>query len=53
MENETKLIQNCKEIVLRNQNLDEDMVNRLFNVNDKILSQLSDAENEITRTFQG
>ena len=53
MENETKLIQNCKEIVLRNQNLDEDMVNRLFNVNDKILSQLSDAANEITRTFQG
>ena len=53
MENETKLIQNCKERVLRNQNLDEDMVNRLFNVNDKILSQLSDAANEITRTFQG
>ena len=53
MENETQLIQNCKEMVLRNQHLDANLVNKLFNVEDKILSQLSDAANEITRTFQG
>jgi len=53
MENEIQLIQNCKEMVLRNQQLDANLVNRLFNVEDKILSQLSDAANEITRTFQG
>ena len=48
-----ELIQECKERVLRKQNLDENMINKLFNVEDKILSQLSDAANEITRTFQG
>jgi len=53
MENEIQLIQNCKEMVLRNQHLDANLVNKLFNVEDKILSQLSDAANEITRTFQG
>ena len=53
MENEIQLIQNCKEMVLRNKQLDSNFVNRLFNVEDKILSQLSDAANEITRTFQG
>jgi len=53
MENEKQLIQNCKEMVLRNQHLDANLVNKLFNVEDKILSQLSDAANEITRTFQG
>ena len=53
MENETQLIQNCKEMVFRNQHLDANLVNKLFNVEDKILSQLSDAANEITRTFQG
>ncbi len=53
MENETQLIQNCKEMVLRNQHLDAHLVNKLFNVEDKILSQLSDAANEISRTFQG
>ena len=53
MENEIQIIQNCKEMVLRNQHLDANLVNKLFNVDDKILSQLSDAANEITRTFQG
>ena len=53
MENEIQLIQSCKEMVLRNQHLDANLVNKLFNVEDKILSQLSDAANEITRTFQG
>ena len=53
MENEIQLIQNCKEMVLRNQHLDANLVNKLFNVEDKILSQLSDAANEITRIFQG
>ena len=53
MENETELILKYKEMVLKNQNLDANMVNKLFNIDDKILSQLSDAANEITRTFQG
>ena len=29
------------------------MINKLFNVDDKLLSNLSQAANEITRTFQG
>ena len=53
MENEGEIITNCKEMVLSNQHLDSNLVNKLFNVQDKILSQLSDAANEITRTFQG
>ena len=48
-----QIITNCKEMVLSNQHLDSNLVNKLFNVQDKILSQLSDAANEITRTFQG
>ena len=53
MQNESKLIADCKEKVLRNQNLDQEMINKLFNVDDKLLSNLSQAANEITRTFQG
>ena len=53
MQNESKLIAECKEKVLRNQNLDQEMINKLFNVDDKLLSNLSQAANEITRTFQG
>ena len=53
MQNETELITECRKKVLSNQKLTEEMTTQLFNVDDKILSQLSDAANEITRTFQG
>ena len=53
MKNESKLITECKEKVLNNQNLDQEMVNKLFNVDNKLLGKLSEAANEITRTFQG
>ena len=53
MKNESKLITDCKEKVLKNQNLDQEMVNKLFNVDNKLLGNLSEAANEITRTFQG
>ena len=53
MKNESKLITECKEKVLNNQNLDQEMVNKLFNIDDKSLGKLSEAANEITRTFQG
>ena len=53
MHNQTELILECKNRVLTKQDLTEEMTNELFNVEDKVLSQLSDAANEITRTFQG
>ena len=53
MKNEAELIINYKEKVLNNQNLDQEMVNKLFNIDDKSLGKLSEAANEITRTFQG
>ena len=53
MQNESKLILDCKKKVLNNQNLDQEMVNKLFNIDDKSLGKLSEAANEITRTFQG
>jgi len=53
MKNESKIITDCKEKVLKNQNLDQEMVNKLFNVDNKLLGNLSEAANEITRTFQG
>ena len=53
MLSETELIMNYKNKVLKNQNLDEEMVKKLFNVDDKSLGKLSEAANEITRTFQG
>ena len=53
MQNETELITECRNRVLSNQTLTEEMTTKLFNVNDKILNKLSDAANEITRTFQG
>ena len=53
MQNETELIIECKNRVLSNQSLTKEMMNQLFNIDDKRLSQLSDAANEITRTFQG
>ena len=53
MQNETELITECRNKVLSNETLTEEMATQLFNVDDKILSQLSDAANENTRTFQG
>ncbi|MEC7711230.1 MAG: biotin synthase BioB [Thermoproteota archaeon] len=53
MENEIELIINCKNIVLRDEVLNNEMINKLFNIDDKFLKQLSDAANEITRRFQG
>ena len=53
MQNQTELILECKNRVLAKQSLSEGLANKLFNVEDKILSQLSDAANEITRAFQG
>ena len=53
MQNETELITECRNKILSNQTLTEEMTTQLFNVNEKILNQLSDAANEITRTFQG
>ena len=53
MQNQTELILACKNRVLTKQGLTEELANELFNVEDKILGQLSDAANEITRTFQG
>ena len=53
MQNQTELILECKNRVLTKQGLTEEMTNELFNVENKVLSQLSDAANEITRTFQG
>ena len=53
MNNVREFINNCKNIVLEKRNLPEKMINNLFNVEDKFLKDLSDAANEITRTFQG
>jgi len=53
MQNEAELIINYKEKVLNNENLDQEMINKLFNVDNKSLGKLSEAANEITRTFQG
>ena len=53
MHNQTELILEYKNRVLTKRDLTEEMINELFNVEDKVLNQLSDAANEITRTFQG
>ncbi|MDA0756349.1 MAG: biotin synthase BioB [Crenarchaeota archaeon] len=53
MQNQTELILECKNRVLAKQGLTEELTNKLFNVEDEVLSQLSDAANEITRKFQG
>ena len=53
MQNQTELILECKNRVLTKRGLTEEMTNELFNVENKVLSQLSDAANEITRIFQG
>jgi len=48
-----QLIVNCKDIVLNKRTLTDEMVNKLFSIDDKFLRDLSNAANEITRTFQG
>ena len=53
MTNVEEFITECKMTVLRNKKLTDDKTSELFNIDDKFLSHLSDAANEITRTFQG
>ena len=52
--NETKqLIINCKDMVFDKISLTDETVNKLFNIDDKFLRDLSNAANEITRLFHG
>ena len=52
--NDTKqLITNYKDMVFGKRSLTDEMVNKLFNIDDKFLRDLSNAANEITRVFQG
>ena len=48
-----QLIIDCKDTVLDKRSLTDEMVNKLFNIDDKFLRDLSNAANEITRVFQG
>ena len=48
-----QLITNYKDIVFGKRSLTDEMVNKLFNIDDKFLRDLSNAANEITRVFQG
>ena len=48
-----QLIVNCKDMVLNKRTLTDEMINKLFNIDDKFLRDLSNAANEITRVFQG
>ena len=52
--NDTKqLIISCKDMVFDKKILTNEMINKLFNIDDKFLRDLSNAANEITRVFQG
>ena len=52
--NDTKqLIFNYKDMILNKKKLTNQMINKLFNIDDKFLKDLSNAANEITRIFQG
>ena len=52
--NDTKqFIINCKDMVFGKRSLTNEMINKLFNIDDKFLRDLSNAANEITRAFQG
>ena len=53
MNNTKQLIINCKDMVFDNRSLTDEMVNKLFNMDDKFLRDLSNAANENTRVFQG
>jgi len=48
-----QLIINYKDMVFDKRSLTDEMINKLFNIDDKFLRDLSNAANEITRTFQG
>ena len=48
-----ELIYDCKKMVLERETIPEEKINELFNIDDKFLRYLSDAANEITRTFHG
>ena len=52
--NDTKqLIVNYKNMVFDKKILTNEMINKLFNIDDKFLRDLSNAANEITRVFHG
>ena len=52
--NDTKqLIISCKDMVFDKKILTNEMINKLFNIDDKFLRDLSNAANEITRVFHG
>ncbi|MDP6857502.1 MAG: biotin synthase BioB [Candidatus Nitrosopelagicus sp.] len=53
MNNTDQLIIHCKDMVFNKMTITDEMVGKLFNVDNKFLRNLSNAANEITRTFQG
>ena len=53
MDGDKEFIDNCKKLVFEGRLLSMESINKLFNVDDKFLKNLSDAANEITRVFQG
>ena len=53
MNDAKQLIINCRDMVFGKIPLTDEMVNKLFNIDDKFLRDLSNAANEITRVFQG
>ncbi len=46
-----QIIENCKNLVLNNKKITKLDVKILFGINDKLLKNLSDAANEITRSW--
>ena len=53
MNDAKQLIIECKDVVFDKRSLTDEMVNKLFNIDDKFLRDLSNAANEITRVFHG
>ena len=53
MNNTKQLIINYKDMILDKRFLTDEMINKLFNIDDKFLRDLSNAANEITRVFHG
>ena len=53
MSDTRELISICKQMVIKEKKIPEENINKLFNMDDKFLRDLSDAANEITRIFQG
>ena len=53
MNEDKEFIDTCKKLVFEGLPLSIESINKLFNIDDKFLKNLSDAANEITRVFQG